>query len=45
MHGSLRSREAILADLLRSNASIMLNLEELPPRAGAKRRPDVAAGA
>ena len=37
-----RSREAILDELLRSNESIMLNLEELRRRA-ANRRPDVAA--
>jgi hypothetical protein len=30
---------------MRSNASIMLNLEELRRHARAKRRPDVAAGA
>jgi hypothetical protein len=39
-----RSREAILEDLMRSNASIMLNLEELRRHARAKRQPDVAAG-
>jgi AAA family ATP:ADP antiporter len=46
VHGRpARSREAILEDLMRSNASIMLNLEELRRHARAKRRPDVAAGA
>jgi len=43
--GPARSREAILEELMRSNASIMLNLEELRRHARAKRRPDVAAGA
>jgi hypothetical protein len=44
VHGRpARSREAILEDLMRSNASIMLNLEELRRHARAKR--DVAAGA
>ena len=46
VHGRpARSREAILEDLMRSNASIMLNLEELRRHARAKRRPDVVAGA
>jgi ATP:ADP antiporter, AAA family len=43
--GPARSREAILEDLMRSNASIMLNLEELRRHARANRRPDVPAGA
>jgi len=34
MARSTRAREEILADLLRSNHSIMLNLEELRRRAG-----------
>ncbi|HEY5619624.1 MAG TPA: hypothetical protein VIK60_16915 [Vicinamibacterales bacterium] len=38
-----RSREAILEELLRSNESIMLNLEELRRHARAARRPDVPA--
>jgi hypothetical protein len=39
-----RSREDILQDLLRSNASILLNLEELRHRTGASSRIDVAGG-
>jgi ATP:ADP antiporter, AAA family len=38
-----RSREDILEELLRSNESIMLNLEELRRQARATRRPDAAA--
>ena len=42
--GAQRSREEIVADLLRSNQSIMLNLEELRRRAGvdSPRDPGVA---
>jgi hypothetical protein len=39
-----RSREAILDELMRSNESIMMNLEELRRHARATRRPDVVAG-
>jgi ATP/ADP translocase len=38
-----RSREDIVEELLRSNESIMLNLEELRKQARAARRPDAAA--
>ena len=40
-----RSREAILDELIRSNESIMMNLEELRRHARAGRRPDVVTGA
>ncbi len=41
---AVRSREAILDELMRSNQSIMLNLEELRRHPRAANRPDVAAG-
>jgi hypothetical protein len=40
--GPSRSREDIVEELLRSNESIMLNLEELRRQARAARRPDAA---
>jgi hypothetical protein len=39
--GPARPREEILADLLRSNQSIMMNLEELKRRAGSARAAEV----
>jgi hypothetical protein len=42
---STRSRETILEDLLRSNPSILLNLEELRRREGTNEKSDAAAGA